>query len=131
MARYELGDQFLNVTFDPTAPATPSSPVAAPKTDHKAKFGSFDKASGAASFDVPACDPTTEEPLIGLEVVYVPTGTPIPTDAAGFRGLPSNCPKASLDLAPAQFGTTVSVPRPPSLLPNVQYLGQAIHVYAQ
>lgn len=131
--RYELGDQFT-LTYAPVAPAAPGAPVAPAtpaKTDHKAKFKAFDAASGDAAYDVPASDPGAENPLTGLIVVYVPVGHGLPADANGFVELPdATYPKSKVDLTPAQFGTTVTAPRPSTLAANTPYVGQTIHVYA-
>lgn len=133
--RYELGDQFT-LTFTPqaaaAAPAAPGAPAApAARTDHRAKFKTFEVLSGDAAYDVPASDPNTENPLAGIIVVYVPVGHGLPADANGFVELPDDSyPKAKLDLTPAQFGTTVTATRPEKLQANVPYVGQTIHVYA-
>ena len=130
--RYELGDRIDSINFG--APASSAAPVFVGKTDHRATM-TADEATGEIHFAVPACDPATENPLIGLKAVLVPVaaGLVLPADAAGFLKLveddPANHPKGEVDVTAAQYGTTVVLPAPDFVQHNVFYAVQAIHVY--
>lgn len=130
--RYELGDT-INLTFTPplAPPADGSAPTSV-KTDQRAKYLGFDSGTGVSTFDVPASDPTLENPLIGIIAVFVPVGHGVPSTAQGFIDLPeSDYPRTKVDLDSSQFGAPVQLPPPSNLLPSTPYLGQAIHCYAE
>lgn len=129
--RYEFGDRLETLTYTPGIATPEPDPAPAPKTDHRARFLAFATDTGDVTFEIPPCDPVTEEPLSRLTVVFYPVGVGLPTTAAEFIDLPdADYPKSQLDLVPGQFGATVTLPRPDAMQPGVPYLGQAIHGYA-
>lgn len=129
--RYELGDKLETLTYAPPVDPSPGSPT---KADHKAKFVGFDPATGDVTFDIPPCDPATENPLAAIIVVFVPVGHGVPSTAQGFLDLPEDTyPRTRLDLGPTPelLESKARLARPAGLQPRVPYLGQAIHGYAE